>query len=172
MLALFLLVPLGVLIMESVEFHFPQNWFGLVLAAYFSFFHLPRPSKVNKLSLRGMGSPSIKLQSNDVSKSFHLLLHCWFWFWILRVLDWNKSGLQKSRWEVCLRGELPFEKVRDACGEIWIEPLTETNLGVAQALLAPLDITTSNGINLITNSFLGKEHTLEGWTWETGRSRA
>ena len=56
--------------MESVEFHFPQNLFGLVLAGgYFQFFqvHLPCPSlKVNKLCLRFMGSPSMKLQTNNV----------------------------------------------------------------------------------------------------------
>ena len=51
-----LMVPLGVLIMESVEFHF-QNLFGLVLSAYFAFFHLPCPS-----SRLGVGVSFHKLQ--------------------------------------------------------------------------------------------------------------
>ena len=46
-----------------------------------------------------------------VSKSFHSLLHCCFWFWISLVLDWNKCGLQKSRWEVCLPGELHLKRL-------------------------------------------------------------
>ena len=30
-------------------------------------------------------------------------------------------------------GGLPYEKAMDACQKIWIKPLMETNLGVAQA---------------------------------------
>ena len=36
-----------------------------------------------------------------------------------------------------LRGELPYEKVGDACQQSGIKPLKETNLGVAQAFLTP-----------------------------------
>lgn len=34
-------------------------------------------------------------------------------------------------------GGLPSEKAMDACQKIWIEPLMETNLGVAQASFDP-----------------------------------
>ena len=39
---------------------------------------------------------------------------------------------------------LPFENIGDVCRKIWIEPLKETNLGVAGALLTPQKVPAGN----------------------------
>ena len=51
--------------------------------------------------------------------------------WENQTPDQNKSNLTLK-----IRGgggELPYEKVSDVHRKIWIKPLKETNLGVAQA---------------------------------------
>ena len=40
---------------------------------------------------------------------------------------------------------LPFENIGDVSRKIWIEPLKETNLGVAGALLTPRKVPARNG---------------------------